>query len=248
MRAGPSMNYFIFAVAVSLLILVHELGHLWMAGRAGIPVARFSVGLGPRLFGLRRRGTDYCVSAVPIGGYVLPELPDEEAYLRIPIGRRILFALGGPAANIVLAVVVFTGLNAATGRWSLMGLLVEPWAQMMAACEAICAGFGQLFTGRAELTGVLGIAVEGGRLAGARPLAALQLLGLLSVNLAVINLLPLPPLDGGKILIAGLEAIHRPLARLHMPVAMIGWALLIVLTIYATVHDVGRCFTISLLS
>jgi regulator of sigma E protease len=241
------MNYLAFTLAVSVLILVHELGHLWVAGRAGIPVARFSVGFGPRLFGVRRGGTDYCVSAVPIGGYVLPDLPDEEAYQRIPIGRRIAFALGGPAANVLLAVVVFSALNAVAGRWTLAGIFAEPWVRTLAGFHAILAGLGQLFTGRAELTGVLGIAVEGGRLAGARPQAAVGLLGLLSINLAVINLLPLPPLDGGKILIAGLEAVHRPLARLHTPVALVGWALLIALTIYATVHDVGRYFTMALL-
>ncbi len=236
------MSTILFAAAISFLILIHELGHLWAAKRLGIPVARFSIGLGPRLFGCRRGGTDYAVALVPIGGYVLPDLPDERAYERIPIRDRMLFALAGPIANLLLAVVVFAALQLATRGLSPVAVLIEPWRQTADGLGAVVNGYAQLFTRPQELSGVIGIVAHGGRLAGLDPVAAVGFLGMLSINLAVLNLLPLPPLDGGKILMGLLEAVHKPLARLHIPVALVGWVLLLALMAYATVQDVGRFF------
>nr|MBA2566047.1 site-2 protease family protein [Gemmatimonadota bacterium] len=57
-------------VLLGVLIFIHELGHFMAAKWAGIPVPRFSLGLGPRLIGFRIGSTDYCLSAIPFGGYV----------------------------------------------------------------------------------------------------------------------------------------------------------------------------------
>ncbi len=57
-------------VLLGVLILVHELGHFWAAKSVGIGVERFSIGLGPRIWGIERGGTEYVVSAIPLGGYV----------------------------------------------------------------------------------------------------------------------------------------------------------------------------------
>ena len=100
------MSLLASVLLIGLLIFVHELGHLLAARAVGIPVARFSLGFGPVVWSRRRGGVEYCLSAVPLGGYVLPEFTDEEAFYRIPVGRRIVFLLGGPAANIAFAVVL----------------------------------------------------------------------------------------------------------------------------------------------
>jgi regulator of sigma E protease len=63
---------------------------------------------------------------------------------------------------------------------------------------------------------------------------------LLNVNLAVFNLLPLPPLDGGKIVMCVLQKIFEPLRRLEIPLAIAGWVLLLSLMAYATVLDIHR--------
>src|SRR5689334_24185898 len=62
------------------MIIVHELGHFWAALSVGIKVETFSLGFGPRLFGVRRGETDFRVSAIPFGGYVrmLGEQPGDE--------------------------------------------------------------------------------------------------------------------------------------------------------------------------
>ena len=96
------MSYLAVVFIVGLVIAIHEYGHLLAAKWCGIPIERFSVGFGPKLFGFRRGGTSYWLSVIPIGGYVLPAL-DENASLRLPLRKSILFALGGPAANMATA-------------------------------------------------------------------------------------------------------------------------------------------------
>src|SRR5258707_9113707 len=68
-----------FAFVLGVLIFVHELGHFLMARRIGVRVLKFSLGFGPRVFGFTRGDTEYCISAIPLGGYVkmAGENPDD---------------------------------------------------------------------------------------------------------------------------------------------------------------------------
>jgi regulator of sigma E protease len=106
-----------FLVAIGLLVAVHEYGHFWMARRMGIRVLRFSIGFGRSLWSRRGAdGTEYTISAIPLGGYV--KLLDEregpidpamvdEAYNRKPVWARILVLLAGPLANFLFAVAAY---------------------------------------------------------------------------------------------------------------------------------------------
>lgn len=103
-------------VVLGILVLVHEAGHFVVAKLCGVRVETFSIGFGTRLFGFKRGGTDYCVRVLPLGGYVKMsgELPVEEAtgdpseYASHPRWQRILIACAGPAANVLLALVIMT--------------------------------------------------------------------------------------------------------------------------------------------
>lgn len=105
-----------FAFALGVIIVVHEAGHLLMAKAFGVRVMTFSVGFGKRLWGIQRGETEYRLSAVPLGGYVRlgGESPedvdpsDPREFLNKPRWQRVLVYLAGPAANIVLAVLVFS--------------------------------------------------------------------------------------------------------------------------------------------
>ena len=107
------------ALVFTVVVFVHELGHLLAARWAGVRVQAFSVGLGPVLFRLRRGATEYRLSALPFGGYVrlagvrIFENPDDDT----PVGERFrsksrLARLGiylaGPAASVALGVVLLT--------------------------------------------------------------------------------------------------------------------------------------------
>src|SRR5262245_22969908 len=157
------MSYLFIVLLLGWLILIHELGHLVAALWTRIPVSRFSLGFGPRLLSFRWRGTDYWLSAVPIGGYVLPDVDDAAGYFRIAPWRRIVFAIGGPAANVVLAVLLFAGANALSGGVSWTGLFVTPWWQTADVVGAVFASLGELFNRPDAVSGVVGIVTEGGR-------------------------------------------------------------------------------------
>jgi regulator of sigma E protease len=103
-----------FAFVIGVLIFVHELGHFLAARRVGIRVVTFSIGFGPRLFGFSRGGTDYVVSAVPLGGFVkmAGETADEhpagrpDEFLSKTKWERFQVLIMGPVMNVLLAVVV----------------------------------------------------------------------------------------------------------------------------------------------
>jgi regulator of sigma E protease len=107
-----------FALLLGPLVLIHELGHFTVAKLLGIKVEVFSVGFGPRLFGVRRGDTDYRLSLLPLGGYVkmLGENPDESLrgdpreFLSRPKAQRLGVLVMGPVTNILAAVVLTTGV------------------------------------------------------------------------------------------------------------------------------------------
>ncbi len=101
-------------LALSLLILVHELGHLFAAKAVGMRVEVFSIGFWKKLISFRIGETEYCVSLVPLGGYVKVtgesakegEGSPEEFWSKTP-GQRALFVVGGVTMNFILAVILF---------------------------------------------------------------------------------------------------------------------------------------------
>ncbi|MEP6994183.1 MAG: RIP metalloprotease RseP [Acidobacteriota bacterium] len=112
-------NTLALILVLSVLVVVHEFGHFAVAKAFGFPVEVFSVGFGKRLFGRKWRGTDYRVSAIPLGGYVrvIGLGPDESTISEgssreaEPVGKRWqrgLILLAGPGMNLVLAVALHT--------------------------------------------------------------------------------------------------------------------------------------------
>jgi regulator of sigma E protease len=103
---------------LGVLVFVHEFGHYAVAKLCGVRVDVFSLGFGKRLWGFHRGDTDYRISALPLGGYVkmAGENPMEERtgdpgeFTSHPRWQRFLIAIAGPAMNILLAVVVLTGV------------------------------------------------------------------------------------------------------------------------------------------
>jgi regulator of sigma E protease len=108
-----------FLVAIGILVAVHEFGHYWVAKKLGFKVLRFSIGFGKPL--LMRVGkdadrTEYCLAAIPLGGYV--KLLDERegevsagelhrSFTRRPVLHRIAVLLAGPAMNLLFAAVLY---------------------------------------------------------------------------------------------------------------------------------------------
>ena len=113
-----------FLVVIGVLIVIHELGHYWVARWCGVKVLRFSVGMGKVIYS-KRIGpdqTEWALSILPFGGYVkmldardqdVASLPPEELkreFTRQSVWRRMAIVAAGPIANFLLAIALFTGL------------------------------------------------------------------------------------------------------------------------------------------
>jgi regulator of sigma E protease len=121
-------------IVLGVLIFVHELGHFAAAKAVGVEVQRFSIGLGPRVFGFQRGETEYVLSAIPLGGYVKMGGMDDEVMDRLeggskeprqpsprdfdskPIWARTIVISAGVIMNMLFAFGTFTFVAA---RWGL---------------------------------------------------------------------------------------------------------------------------------
>ncbi|MGE0816605.1 MAG: RIP metalloprotease RseP [Vicinamibacterales bacterium] len=103
-----------FLFVLGVLVFVHELGHFLLARWHGVRVLTFSLGFGPKLLSMRRGDTEYCISAIPLGGYVkmAGENPDDQPqgasdeFLSKSKWQRFQILMAGPAMNMILAVVL----------------------------------------------------------------------------------------------------------------------------------------------
>jgi regulator of sigma E protease len=129
-----------FVFVLGVLIFVHELGHFLMARRIVVRVLTFSLGFGPKLLSFRRGDTEYCVSAIPLGGYVkmAGENPEDartgasDEFLSKSKWQRFQVLVMGPVMNlafalVVMALVLYNGaqVRASDSRPVVVGV-VEP--------------------------------------------------------------------------------------------------------------------------
>ena len=156
------MNCFIIILIIGLLILIHELGHFILARLNGIPVAIFSIGFGPKIWKWRKKGTEYRISAIPIGGYILPAIENEVDFYKIPAYKRIFFAVGGPLANILLPLLLFVIISISSSDLTPTGIIIEPIARTFSLIENILISIPNLFNKPEQLSGIVGIIAHGG--------------------------------------------------------------------------------------
>ena len=123
----------IFIGALMILVFIHELGHFLAAKMFGMRVERFSVGFPPRIWGIQRGDTDYCIGATPLGGYVkisgmidesmdtehLASEPQPWEYRSKPIWQRMVVITAGVIFNMILAFFIYTGMFWSLGKLSL---------------------------------------------------------------------------------------------------------------------------------
>ena len=346
----------IFLVVLSILIIVHELGHFIMARRAGILVEEFGFGLPPRIWGKKIGETLYSINLLPFGGFV--KLHGESSQETITKPKRAFFARGkktrvsvivaGVIMNFLLAIVAFSvvysfsGIPRQTERVKVVDVSAESPAQIagllvgdvitkvgdetiestrefieitdenagkrmvveirretegeepskkitvtpresppegegplgvtISATEVyyppfylrpfygIYYGFGEaffwgktvvvglfnifsdLFAGEApkDLSGPVGIFAVTSEAAAVGALALINFVGILSVNLAILNILPFPALDGGRLLFIVIETIagKRVAPRIEGIIHTIGMLILLLLIFAITAKDI----------
>ncbi|MBN1585582.1 site-2 protease family protein [Candidatus Uhrbacteria bacterium] len=347
----------ILAIVLSVLILVHELGHFAVAKLFGIGVEEFGFGFPPRIFGIKRGETTYSVNWIPLGGFVRirgengSEPDDPRGFAGKRPWQRAAVLCAGVFMNLVLAWALLTvgyavGLPAAVDDLPAYASISQDNIQVMSvlpgsAAESVGlqagdvilsldgrkpesvewfreytgqregqeiavtygrdqetvaanlvpqlvpeterAGFGvaiiqtgivsypvwlapiqaagtvgyffqeilsafggvirNLALGQpvgVELSGPIGIAVITAEVAQMGFLYLLQFAALLSVNLAVINILPFPALDGGRLLFLAIETVRRRAVspKVEAMVHNVGFAILMILILLVTYGDI----------
>lgn len=354
------MTIIIFIAVLSVLVLVHELGHFLAAKKAGCYVEKFAIGFPPKLWSIKKGETEYAINLLPLGGYVKikgengEESDDPRSFVNksfawksliISAGVLMNFLLGYVLITVVLIIGTPTLLNtteslptsavvsdehvqiiqilpdtpassanlqvgdrvssinsipiASTQQMSDLfnavdesefdltyeregelittsitpvdlpdlekkgigvglaevGTVSYPWYQApiigfqrtVELLGLIITSFvvilRELFTSgstQADIAGPVGIAVLTGQVAKQGITQLLQFTALLSLNLGIINILPIPALDGGRFSMIILERIRRKRlnVQLENTIHLVGFALLMLLVVLVTANDV----------
>lgn len=254
------MSIIIFIISLAVLILVHECGHFLVAKWAGIRVDEFGLGFPPKIWSKKVGETTYTLNLIPFGGFVkiFGEDPHKEDILEKDRYRSMYYKPKWVQALVLFAGVAFNIIFA----WLLISFsfmfklpphlaLLQGLQTTYFLIENTTVGLGHflwnIITLKADfsqVSGPVGIAkvVEQAQSLGFRYL--MSLIALISVNLAVLNLVPFPALDGGRLLFILVEVIiGRPISSSFVRWAnAIGFLLLIVLMIFVTSHDILRLY------
>lgn len=349
------LAFLIFLFILGLLIIVHEFGHFIMAKRLGVKIEKFSLGFGPRILSKKKNDTQYCISLIPLGGYVklagdtLEEYKgDEYEYLTKSPAQRAKIIFFGPLLNYILGFLCFwliffvgypslttkvgglkdgfgakdAGIQVGDKIIAVDGKRVNFWEELqktiqtkkketkvklsvlrenkeytievkikeeqlddllgkkrnvgligiMPQDEFVTVRYSfieSFFLGinktldlttmtlkalwrivsgnlslRESVTGPLGILSITSKAAKVGVIAVLHLIAVLSISLAIFNLLPLPVLDGGHILFLAIEKIRGRAFGLHTEriISQIGLAIIITLAVIVTYNDILRMF------
>ncbi len=227
---------------LAVLVIIHEGGHFIIAKLCKIKVNEFSVGFGKSLLSKQIRGTKYSVRLLPLGGYVSMEGEEtpsevEGSFSKASFWKKLAIVIAGPIINIFFGLLIYFILVSvkydiqvafeATGRF--IGALFESIKVMISGGMAMD-----------DLAGPVGIASIVSQTSGLADF--IYLLSVISLSLGITNLLPIPPLDGGKLLIYIIEAIKRkPLKEeTSLRLQMLGFIFIMGLSIFVMWNDVTR--------
>jgi regulator of sigma E protease len=243
-------------VAFGIIVWFHELGHFLLAKREGVAVKEFAVGMGPKLKGFKRKGTEYTIRLLPLGGYV--SFADDEEYRKTSLGARARILIAGPFFNFILGYVLFVSAALIKGN-DLFFALKKSFFVMIQASTLIFHGIIGLFTSKealSQLSGPVGIVHQTSQIVP--PLVheptqaviqgiAIFLLwtALLSINLGIMNLIPIPVLDGGRLLLLGLEKlkIFKMTEKKEVVIMAIGAVIILAVFVIGLWNDITNIVT-----
>jgi len=226
-----------------------------MAKKSGVKVDEFGIFFPPKIYSFKRGETKYSINLIPLGGFVKIHGQDGEdkknkrSFSSRSMLERAKILAAGVGMNMVCAGLLLTIVSLFIYPWYrgfYMGI-VNTFYLLWFILKSLGLLLWQLIsTGQmiGEVMGPIGIAAFTGEVVQAGFLNVLYFTALLSINLAVINLLPIPALDGGRLIFLLFEKIKgRPVkAKTENLVHSIGLALLIGLMILVSWKDIARFF------
>lgn len=250
---------------LSILVVVHEWGHFIAARKIGVFVEEFAIGMGPALFKHQGKETLFSIRALPLGGYckMRGEVYDEEdddatetiekkewdsddpgSFANRTKGERLIILIAGAMMNIIFAYVLIVIILCANGS-NPLAALGNGFIVLGKFAIAIYQSLYMLISGQLGLNDIAGPIGMVGMVQEYYSYGLITLMSftaLISVNLGVFNLLPIPALDGGQIFILLIEKI---IGRDIDPkkagiINFIGFAALMTFALVIAVNDVMR--------
>lgn len=240
---------------LGFLILIHEGGHFTVAKLCKVKVKEFAIGFGKIIWQKQGKETKYTLRLIPLGGFCNMEGEDEESddegsFSKASVWKRILIVVAGATVNIVFGILVYFILISAVGiqfvdstKDTILNRIYYGGKATGEFIITILESIKTLFTGGLstnQMVGIVGISEVVIQTSGI--INYLHLLAVISVSLGITNLLPIPALDGGKILILLIEVIRRKPMKIETEakIQLIGFSILMALFLFVTYNDIIR--------
>lgn len=240
---------------LGFLVFIHEGGHFLVAKLCKVKVNEFAIGFGKILWQKQGKETKYSLRMIPLGGFCNMEGEEEESdapgsFSKASVWKRIAIVLAGATVNIVFGILVYFILVSTVGiqfvdptRDTIANRIYYGAQNTRKFIASIFDSIKMLFTGGLQtdqMVGIVGISEVVVKTNGI--INYLNLLAVISVSLGVTNLLPIPALDGGKILILIIEIIRRKPMKMETEakIQMLGFSILIALSLFVTYNDILR--------
>ena len=198
-------NNFLYAIAglggISLIVLIHEIGHFLFAKFFNVPTPIFSVGFGPALFSIKIGQTMFNVALLPFGGYV--EM-DQAVLAQLPYIPKMLIIFAGILFNLIFAYLIlfYYAIRKKSNLKQIIINSIRPPDQEESEPNN-------------GIIGPVGIVSILSNILIIQPQAYWLLLAILSLNMGLFNILPLPFFDGGKACIVSIEALTGKTVPAH---------------------------------
>ena len=240
---------------LGFLIIIHEAGHFVVAKLCKVKVNEFSIGFGKIIWKKQGKETLYTIRLIPLGGFVqmegeTGESTDKRAFSNVSIPRRIAIVSAGAIVNIVFGIIVYFILVSTIGiqfadpaKDTFLNRIYYGGIQTKEFIISLLESIKMLFTSGLsveQMTGPVGISqivVQTTTFTN-----YIYILSIISVSLGVTNLLPIPALDGGKIIILLIEAIRKKKIKTEteVTITLVGFSILIAISLYVTYNDIIR--------
>ena len=242
---------------LGFLIFIHEGGHFLVAKLCKVKVNEFAIGFGKTIWQKQGKETKYAIRMIPLGGFVSMEGEVESSdvegsFSKASVWKRMAIVVAGATVNILFGIIVYFILMSTVGiqfvdpaRDTFLNRMyygaLGTWEFILMLFESIKV----LFTGGLsadQMVGIVGISEVVATTAGF--VNYIYLLAVISISLGITNLLPIPALDGGKILILLIEVIRRKPIKpeTEASIQLLGFSILLALTIFVTYNDIIRIF------
>ena len=227
---------------LGFLILIHEGGHFFVARLCKVKVNEFAIGFGKILLQKQGKETKYTLRIIPLGGFCNMEGESEESdevgsFSKASVWKRMAIVVAGAVVNILFGILVYFILISVFGiqfadpaKDTILNRIYYGGEATLVFIGTIFEGVKTLFAGGIvtdQMVGIVGISEVVIQTNGI--INYLHLLAIISVSLGVTNLLPIPALDGGKILILIIELIRRKPMKIETEakIQLIGFSILI---------------------